>query len=47
MHVNMDSQKAKLVFDHGLQYIEEADYEAAKAYVSIPENYDFRKILGW
>tara|TARA_Y100001954_G_scaffold223241_1_gene261352 strand:+ start:309 stop:1526 length:1218 start_codon:yes stop_codon:yes gene_type:complete len=45
--VNMDSQKANLVFDNSLQYIEEADYEAAKAYVENPADYDFKKILAW
>lgn len=45
--VNMDSQKAKLVFDHALQYLEEKDYEAAKAFVANPEDFDFRKILKW
>ena len=43
----MDSQKANLVFNHGLQYLEERDYEAAKAYVDKPEDFDFRKILKW
>jgi 6-phosphofructokinase 1 len=45
--VNMDSQKAKLVIDQGLQYLEEKDYEAAKAYLPNPEDFDFRKILEW
>jgi 6-phosphofructokinase 1 len=45
--VNMDGQKSKMVFEDSLQYIEPADYEAARKYVSDPENYDFRKILNW
>ncbi len=45
--VNMKSQKAQLVFNEGIQYITETDYEAAKAYVSKPEDFDFRKILNW
>ncbi|MCP4550822.1 MAG: 6-phosphofructokinase [Bacteroidetes bacterium] len=45
--VNMDSQKANLVFSYGLQYLEEKDYEAAKAFVANPEDFDFRKILEW
>jgi len=45
--VNMKSQKANLVFNHGLQYIEEADYDAAKEYLDDPEEFDFRKILEW
>ena len=28
-------------------YITPADYEAAKKYVPNPEDYDFRRILGW
>ena len=45
--VNMNSQKADLVFNHGLQYIEPSDYEKAKAYLNQPEEFDFRKILEW
>jgi len=45
--VNMESQKSKMVFNESLQYIEPADYEAAKKYIPDPENYDFRKILNW
>ena len=45
--VNMNGEKAKLVFDHCLQYINEADYDAAKKYVATPEDYDFKKILNW
>ncbi|MDY0104686.1 MAG: 6-phosphofructokinase [Lentimicrobium sp.] len=45
--VNMESQKAKMVFNESLQYIEPNDYEAARKYVPDPENYDFRKILNW
>ena len=45
--VNINSQKAQIIFNDGLQYISEADYEAAKAYVNNPEDYDFKKILKW
>ena len=45
--VNMNGEKAKLVFNHCLQYVSEADYEAAKKYVANPEDYDFKKILNW
>jgi 6-phosphofructokinase 1 len=45
--VNMQSQKAQLVFNHGLQYLTKDDYKAAKDYVSNPEAYDFRKLLNW
>lgn len=45
--VNMESGKLKLVFEHGIQYVEPADYEAAKAYLPHPEEYDMMKILNW
>ena len=45
--VNTEGQKSKMVFNHSLQYIEPADYEAARKYVADPEYYDFRKILNW
>ncbi|MFA8450564.1 MAG: 6-phosphofructokinase [Bacteroidales bacterium] len=45
--VNMESQRVKLVFEDGLQYITEGDYEAAKQFVDNPEEYDFKKILEW
>lgn len=45
--VNLESQKTRIIYEDGLQYITEADYEAAKAYVPNPEHYDFEKILGW
>ena len=45
--VNINSQKALIVFEDGLQYLTEIDYEAAKQYVDEPEKYDFRKILNW
>ena len=45
--VNMESEKAKIVFEDGLQYITPGDYEEAKMYLDNPEYYDFRKILKW
>jgi 6-phosphofructokinase 1 len=45
--VNMNGQKAKMVFEDGLQYLSPEDYEAAKKYVPNPEYYDFKKILNW
>lgn len=45
--VNMDSQKAKLIFEDSLQYLTKADYNAAKKYIANPEEYDFVKILNW
>ena len=45
--VNMDSQKAKLIFEDSLQYLTKADYNAAKKYIANPDEYDFVKILSW
>lgn len=45
--VNMEGQKAKMVYNDGVQYLCEPDYEAALKYVPDPENYDMRKILHW
>ncbi|MEJ2594755.1 MAG: 6-phosphofructokinase [bacterium] len=45
--VNMQGPKTKLVYEHGLQYIEPGDYELAKAWLDDPEAYDFRNILKW
>ncbi len=45
--VDMGSEKVKMVFDNGLQYISPGDYEAAKAWLPNPEDFDFKKILNW
>jgi 6-phosphofructokinase 1 len=45
--VNINSQKAKLVYDYNLQFIGPEDYNYARRYVPDPENYDFVKILNW
>ena len=45
--VNMDGPKSKIIFEHGLQFIEPGDYEEAKRWLKNPEEYDFRKILEW
>ena len=45
--VNMESEKAKLVFESGLQYLNPGDYEEAKQFIPNPEYYDFRRILNW
>ena len=45
--VNMNGEKPKLILEHGLQYLEPGDYEAAKAYLPNPEDYDLREILKW
>ncbi|MCD4745876.1 MAG: 6-phosphofructokinase [Bacteroidales bacterium] len=45
--IDINSQKANLIFKNNLHYITKADYEAAKKYVVNPEEYDFNKILNW
>ncbi len=45
--VDINSDKVKAVIDNILCYISEEDYEAAKAFVPNPEDYDFNKILNW
>lgn len=45
--VNMDGQKAKMVYEDGVQYLCEEDYEGAKAFLADPEHYDMKKILHW
>jgi len=45
--VNIDSQKFKLVYEIGLNYITPADYEVAKRWLPNPEEYDFFRILNW
>ncbi len=45
--VNVETEKAKLIFDNNLHYITKADYNAAKKYIKNPEEFDFKKILNW
>jgi 6-phosphofructokinase 1 len=45
--VNIDSERANLVFEDGLQYLNPGDYTDARVYVNNPEYYDFRSILEW
>ncbi len=45
--VNMQGAKPKLIFEHGLQYLEPGDYEVAKQWLEDPKEYDFREILKW
>ena len=45
--VNVDSEKAQMVFNHHLHYITPADYKEAKKYLPNPEEFDFKKILEW
>ena len=43
--VDLKSDKAMMVFNQGLQFIEPGDYEDAKKFVMNPEELDFRAIL--
>jgi len=45
--VDMENGKTKNIFENCLHYITPEDYEAAKAYVKNPEDFDFNKILNW
>jgi len=45
--VNMEGQKARLIYEDGLQYLSEDDYSAASKYLADPSEYDFKKILNW
>jgi ATP-dependent phosphofructokinase / diphosphate-dependent phosphofructokinase len=45
--VNINSQKVTMVYNNNLQFLTEADYDAARKYMPDPENYDFNKILNW
>jgi 6-phosphofructokinase 1 len=45
--VNMHGQKAKMVYEDGIQYLAEEDYTEALKYVPNPEHYDMKKILNW
>ncbi|MCI2134564.1 MAG: 6-phosphofructokinase, partial [Bacteroidales bacterium] len=45
--VDIDGGLARNYYEHLCHYITPADYEAAKEWVSNPEEYDFKKILNW
>ena len=45
--VDINADKIHQVIDNLMHYITEDDYEAAKAYLANPEEYDFKKILNW
>ncbi len=45
--VNVESNKVMTYVNDIMDYITPADYEAAKQYLSNPEEYDFKKILNW
>ena len=45
--VDINADKIHQVIDNLMHYITPADYEAAKAYIANPEEFDFRRILNW
>ena len=45
--VDINADKIHQVIDSLMHYITPAEYEAAKAYLPNPEEYDFKKILCW
>ena len=45
--VNMESERARIIFEDSLQYIIPSDWEQAKKYIDNPEYYDFKEILNW
>ncbi len=45
--VKLECDKFQAVIDNILNYITPEDYDAAGAFVSNPEDFDFRKILNW
>lgn len=45
--VNIESERAQLVYNNNLQFITKGDYKAISKFVENPEDYDFYKILNW
>ncbi len=45
--LNLGSDVVRQTIDTIMHYITPSDYEAAKKWISNPEEYDFRKILNW
>jgi 6-phosphofructokinase len=45
--VNINSERAQLVYHNNLHYVTKADYKEAKKFMQNPEEYDFYKILEW
>ena len=45
--VDIEGGIARNYYEHICHYITPEDYEAAKAIVPNPEDYDFKKILNW
>jgi 6-phosphofructokinase len=45
--VNMQGQKSRMVYQDGIQYLCEEDYEEARKHIPNPEHYDMKLILNW
>ncbi|MGD2035885.1 MAG: 6-phosphofructokinase [Bacteroidales bacterium] len=45
--VNINSERAQLIFHNNLHFITKSDYQAAKKFLTNPEDFDFYKILNW
>ncbi|MCG8696757.1 MAG: 6-phosphofructokinase [Bacteroidales bacterium] len=45
--VNIEGERAQLIFRNNLHYLTKDDYKAAKEFLPNPEEYDFFKILEW
>ncbi len=45
--VNMQGQKSRMVYQDGVQYLCEEDYEEARKHIPNPEHYDMKLILNW
>ncbi len=45
--IDINSERAQLVFMNNLHYLVKDDYKAAKKFIPNPEDYDFMKILNW
>ena len=45
--VSMEGHKAQIIYNHGLHYLSEEDYEMAQQYLTYPADYDFKKLLNW
>jgi 6-phosphofructokinase 1 len=45
--VNLESDRVQAIINNIMHYITKEDYEAARKFISNPEEYDFRKILNW
>ncbi len=45
--VSLESDRVQAIINNIMHYVTKDDYEAARAYLKNPEEYDFNKILNW